>query len=114
MRLLVKMLKQTAIYWAPSGTDRYGQPEWAAPIEIQCRWEDVTENMQKADGETFQTKATVYVSQDVAVNGMLKQGDLVSSTNPNPRLESNTREIAQFDKLPTLKATKFLRTAYLF
>jgi hypothetical protein len=113
MRILTKMLKQTAIYWAPLGTDKYGGPEWAAPIELAVRWEEVMEDILIRTGETVQSTATVYVGQDVEVKGMLKLGDLTSSTQANPRNEVGTHEIIKFNKLPTLKATKFLRTAYL-
>lgn len=109
--IITKMLKQTAIYWAPSGTDKHGGPTWGAPVELLCRWEDRSEEFLDSKGERRQSSAVVYVSADVEVRGMLKLGELTSGTGA-PRAEGAS-EIERFDKLPDFRARQFLRTAYL-
>ena len=114
MGIITKMLKQTAVYWAPSGADEYGIPTWATPVEISCRWEDSTAEFTDADGERKMSKAIVYVSQDVEERGVLLLSDLNSGIDQdNPKANDGAWEIRRFDKLPNLKVSEYLRTAYL-
>jgi len=116
MRLLVKMLKQKAVYWQLSALefDDYGQPIPSTPVEIKCRWEDVGEEFLDGTGTIQLSRAKVYVDRDVEVGGILMLGELDSGVDEsNPKENENAWEIRRFEKLPTLKATQFLRTCYL-
>ena len=114
MGILTKMLRQEASYWALVGFSQYGQPEYADPVEITCRWEDVNEEFIDAQGTRQMSHAMVYTDRDVTVGGVLMLGELESPVNEgDPKRNTGAWEIKRFDKLPTLKATKFLRTAYL-
>jgi hypothetical protein len=114
MGIITKMLKQTAVYWEKTGVDDYGQPTWAAPIEIRCRWEDRTEEFVSPEGTREASMAVVYVGQDVVVGGVLMLGLLGSSVDENdPKANLGAWEIRSFSKLPDLKAKQFLRTVML-
>ncbi len=115
MRLILRMLKQTAVYWAldvPSTNDD-GQPQWIYPVQIQCRWEDSTEN-RRADPtqEIEETGAVVYVNQDVNVGGVLLLGTLTSGMTNEAHLYGG-KEIIKYEKNPTFKATQFVCKATL-
>lgn len=121
MRILSKMLVQTAVYWPLANTDSgglvyddYGQPQHSDPVEISCRWEERTEEFVGLDGTTIMSKAVVYVGQDLSIGGLLMLGTLSDITNETtPRENSGAWEIKGWSKIPTLKATHFLRQAYL-
>jgi hypothetical protein len=121
MGIITKMKKQTAVYW-PSETsesagdafDDYGKPVVADPIEIDCRWEDVSEEFSDATGTRQISRAKVYVDRDVDVGGILMLGELTDITDEvNIKENDGAFEIRRFDKLPNLKATEYLRTAFL-
>jgi hypothetical protein len=124
VRIITRMLKQRLVYWAYAGVDNFGKPKFSPPVEIRGRWEDCNEQFTAPNLVTSVSSAKVYVGQDVLVKGVLwlstkrwtdpagsAIAQLVSTTNPfaNPRAFS----IQRFDKLPTIRATKFLRTVYL-
>lgn len=122
MSIITKMLKQKAVYWPlesvdSSGDDfnKFGQPQVSVdPIQITCRWEDSIEEFIDNDGTPQVSRALVYTSQDVEVGGILMLGELIDIIDPiNIKENSGAWEIRRFDKLPNLKTTEFLRTAYL-
>lgn len=121
MSVITRMRKQKAVYWplqssdsAGDAFDDYGQPQWDGPIEIDCRWEDVIEEFIDASGTQQSSNAKVYVDRDVDVGGVLMLGELTDITDENnPKENDGAWEIRRFDKLPNMKATEFLRTAYL-
>ena len=65
MSIITKMRKQTAVYWALSSYDEYGQPTWDSPVEIECRWEDKSEEFIVSDGTRQVSNAIVYVDRDM-------------------------------------------------
>ena len=113
MSIITKALKQTACYWATSGTDRFGKPRFLAPVEIACRWESKTDEVLNPFGEKVSSSATVMLGADVVVGGMLAFGSLGSMKNQTDAVESGAVQIRVFTKIPNLKATQFLRIAYL-
>jgi len=121
MSLISRMRKQTAVYWALASGDSggiahddYGQPCYLAGEELDCRWEDVTEEFVGPNGTREMSHAKVYVDQDVDVGGMLMLGDEDNITDTvNIKENDGAWEIRRFEKLPTFRATEFLRTAIL-
>jgi len=114
--LIARMRKQKAVYWSltSTGFDDYGQPIPSTPIEIKCRWEDVSEEFLDGNGTVQLSRARVYVDRDVEIGGVLMLGELDSGVDEsNPKENDNAWEIRRVEKLPTLKATQFLRTCYL-
>lgn len=116
MSVIVKMRKQTAVYWPPDdgGFDKYGRPTVGTAEELTVRWEDVMEEFLDADGNTQMSMAKVYTGQDVELGGYLWLGELTDLTDQvDPRNNNGAFEIMRFEKLPTFKATEYLRTAFL-
>lgn len=121
MGIIKRMRKQKAVYWPPESSesagddfDDYGQPQVSDPVEIDCRWEEVSEEFIDATGTRQMSRAKVYVDRDVKVGGILMLGILSDITDPvNPKKNENAWEIRRFEKFPDLKAKEYLRTAFL-
>ena len=121
MGIITRMRKQTCVYWPPGSDetggvdyDDYGQPLYASPYVISCRWEDVIQEFVDAKDETVFSQAIVYVDRDVKLRGVLMLGTLSDvSDMDNPKENEGAWEIRRFDKLPNLRNTEFLRTVYL-
>lgn len=120
MRLIRTMRRQVAVYWAINSAsaayDSWGQQIFVTPVEIECRWGDVIEEFIDMDGVRQLSQSKVYVDRDMELGGYLLLGalaDLSSVEMSAPKTNKNAWEIKRFDKLPTLKATKYLRTVYL-
>jgi len=112
--MLDDLLKQDAIYWPPSSTNRHGAASYGTLQEIKCHWEDKRERYVDEHGEEKTSNAIVFVSVDVLTGGVLwlgVKGDLESEDVPlsNP----SARVIQKAAKEPDLDAVEFLRTAIL-
>ena len=104
-------LNQTATYWGNPTPDGWGGYTFDAPVEIDCRWEDTSKLFISAQtGKEERSRAMVFVDQDVVVGGYLYLG---SSTGTKPEEVTGAFEIKSFGKTPSVKATKFLRKAWL-
>ena len=84
MGIITRMRKQTCVYWAFASSDSagedyddFGQPQWSSPIEILCRWENVSEEFVDAKGTRQVSRSKVYVDRDVRVGELLMLGELV-------------------------------------
>jgi hypothetical protein len=109
-------LNQTAVYWGNPINDGYGTFTFDDPVEIACRWEDSNKLIRQSNGEQKLSMAEVQVSQDLDENGILFLGDLddlTAAQEADPASISSAYVIMRFDKIPTLKGTKFFRKAYL-
>ncbi len=121
MSIITRMLKQTAVWWplasmesSGSDYDNYGQPIVTDPVEIDVRWEDVSEEFLDKDGVVQLSRARVYVDRDVEVGGVLMLGELTDITDATtPKENENAWEIRRVEKLPNLRNTEYLRTCYL-
>lgn len=115
MQILKKMLKQKAVYFAPTGTHtNQGKPKYATPIDIKCRWEDIQEQFVDIRGAISLSNSWVYVDRDLKTGGVLWLGTVATLTSQSdPFANVGAFEIRKFMKTPTLKATKFLREAVL-
>lgn len=111
MRLLKKMLKQKAVYWAVARIDEAGEVIPALPVDIKCRWEDDLEQGLDLSGTETTFMSTVYTDRDVDEGGYLMLGELQNLKGPLPPKEAH--RIRKFSKLPTLNAKQFLRTVKL-
>lgn len=115
MALVRKMLRQKAVWWNKTGTDRFGKSTFAAPVEISCRWENRIGQYFDAKGQSNDSKATVYVGQMLHVGDVLKEGELESGVPEDPKLETSALPIKAFDSIPSLKnnPNKTLYVAHL-
>lgn len=141
MSLITKMRKQNAIYWPPAIPDDFGRPAHGALVELtltgagnfRVRWEDTVKEFLASStlglggppslgdvaGTVITSEALVYVPRlpdgsEVQVGGWLWLGDRTDLLDEaNPRANAEAHEVKRMDKLPNLKGTESLRTAYL-
>ena len=127
--IIIKSCTQTAVYWGNPQEDGEGGKTFDAPVEIYCRWEDKTQVLgllgEDDKGERNISRALVYLTQDVDVNGYLYLGALDDIYDAYPTLESSDANIdphsingcyviKRFEKTPVMgSTTKFLRKAFL-
>jgi hypothetical protein len=105
-------MKQTCVYWAPKAANRYGEPQYAAPVEVSCRWDDIQEVFVDATGNERVSRAKVMVDRDVALNGVLWLGLIAALTDEaNPMKNTGFLKVMVFQKIPNRRATEFLRIA---
>ena len=117
-RLLDKCRKQDAVYWPPSSErfDEYGRPIVSDPVQLKVRWEDKAEEFIDAQGTKQVSSAKVIVGEDLEIGGLLMLGtlsDVDSSFPEDPKSKFEVKEIRMFEKIPDLKAKRYLRTAIL-
>jgi len=114
MSIISRMRRQDAIYWPFSSVNEFGVKVVGDPVPIKCRWEAKNEEFLASDGEIQMSNAIVYVDRDTPEGGILMLGttaDITDSVNIKENI--GAWEIKRFDNLPNLKATEFLKTAYL-
>jgi hypothetical protein len=114
LSVIKKMRKQKAIYWQRDvAPNRFGQFTFAAPIEIDCRWDDVIEEFLDPRGETQSSRALVYVDRVMLVGDRLKRGEMDSETPDDPLTIQDAFAIRRFDQNPNFRNTENLLTAFL-
>lgn len=69
-------LHQYAVLWAATGTNSYGEPTTAAPVELRCRWLWGQHMAGGAAGGTQPRDATVIVAQPVEEGSLMWEGRL--------------------------------------
>jgi hypothetical protein len=101
-------LKQTATLWTKGALDAYGNPTWSTPVAIKVRWEETRQKTMDAKGNTIISNAVVYAMNDIVPGSYLYLGSSSASSPP-----STAWEVKAFNKIPSLKADKFERIAFL-
>jgi hypothetical protein len=107
------MRRQKAIWWVQGALDRYGNPTFDAPVEVDCRWEEVGQEYLSDKGEKQLSRAVVYVDRAMQMGDRLALGAMESDTPEDPIAHTGSKQIERFDVLPNLKNTENLYTAYL-
>lgn len=114
MSLIARMRRQNAVYWPLTGVNEFGVNTFGNPAQILVRWEDSNEEFLDAEGTVQMSRSLVYIGLDVIVGGMLMLGVIADITDEvNIKENAGAWEIMKFDKLPNIKNTEFLRTAFL-
>jgi len=113
--------QQKAVYWGLGSEetggrdyDDYGKPLYSQAAEIDCRWDDSTEEILMADGTRDLSQAQVMVASEVNVRGVLWLGLLVDVVDlDDPKNNEGAYEIRRVDKNPDIDAEDTLEIAYL-
>lgn len=115
MSVITRMRKQNAVWWQRNSTaNKYGHFLYAAPVEIDCRWDDTTEEFRDSKGQTVQGRAVVYVDRaSVKVGDMLRRGEMDSDEPADPTTVEEAYEVRRRDRNPNFGATEELLTAFL-
>lgn len=111
----VKNLNQTCIYWPAPVNDGYGGHTWEEPVELSCRWEDLSQVLTSNTGVETVAQSNVQVDQDLDHEGMLLLGtldDLDSDAYYDPII-AGAHAIIRIDKVPTLDGLHFYRKVFL-
>lgn len=118
-----RYLNQKATYWEPTGgKDAYGMSKFYKPRLLDCRWEDSQELFINAFGQEELSQSKIHVDTDLVVGGYLIQGDYrdmddstttTETTSDEYRPHPDAMEIRNFQSIPNIKGTRFVRTAWL-
>jgi hypothetical protein len=103
-------MKQTVTYWAPLGTNSYGARQFAAPVQLKARWEDVGELFRSPSGQEVVSKAKVFTPSAVDLGGYLYLG---TSAATDPKTVANAREILSVREMPDLRLLTQMWTSML-
>jgi hypothetical protein len=109
------------VYWPPGSEetggrdyDDYGKPLYAQAVEIDCRWDDKTEEMIMGDGTRDLSRAEVIVDREVLIRGVLLLGELSDVGDlDNPKKNEGAYEIRRVDMNPDSDAEETLIRAFL-
>lgn len=113
MSVISRMRNQKAVYWERQDPDQYGNFAYASPVQVDCRWDDKSEEFRDKNGETRLSNSIVYPDRKMATGDMLSLGELDSNTPSDPTQDDNAHEIQRFERISNFKATEFLNIAYL-
>jgi hypothetical protein len=110
MDFLTFGLSQRLTYWRKTGMDAYNKPTFAAPTQLDCRWEDRVEKIQDDTGQDYVARSRIFLGTDVTMDDYLFLGVSVAT---DPRTVSLARKVKAFRKTPSLDGLSFERKAYL-
>ena len=110
---LKKYLKQKLVYWAKVGSGGSGQPIFAAAKEMDCRWDDVTQEVMTMDRRIIVSNAQIMAASPFKAGGIIFQGTLNDwkslSTYPAvPTKNQGGYEIFVTKGIPDLKGRPLL------
>jgi hypothetical protein len=108
---LSRLLPQTITYWSRGQEDRFGNTAWGAPATRRARWEESQQEVATTSGETFVSKAVLYLDQDVGIGDYVALGDLTAVSDPT--LTTDAYEIRAFRTIPDLRNVDKERRAYI-
>ena len=113
MSIIDKVQRQDAVYWAPLAAGPSGQPTYAAPVGIRCRWETKQTEIIKADGSTGMANHALITSQLLALGGLVLLGTVPGLTRPRDPVGMGALVVQQVAATPNIKQTKVLYEAWL-
>jgi len=102
-----------AVYWPPKRPARDGQPTFADPVEIKCRWDDTATTIRRADGAEMVTIGSVLTLETLEERGRLKRGLLDDVTNTEDPLGEGAVEIARYSHMDDTQGKDHLNLAHL-
>ena len=108
--MTIRNLRQTITYWAPTNRDAYGKTQFAAPVQLQARWEDKVQVIQNQRGQEVVSKARVYLSEGIETFGYMYLG---SSNATDPMVLEGAQEIQLVGMVPDLRSLNQLHMAYV-
>jgi hypothetical protein len=108
-----KFLKQKLVYWRKTGSGPTGQPIYAAPVEVKCRWEDKQELLLLSDGRIVTSKAYAMTEYLLLLGSKVWYGTLAqwraSPAYPNPpTVAQGGYEIIMSSSTPDVKGNPLL------
>ena len=102
--------KQTATYWSAPVQSGFGGYSFGAPVQIACRWENVTERFMDATGSEAVSNAKVWTFDALDVGGYLYLG---VSAATDPTNVNKAYPIRRCDEIPDLRLLHYERISFL-
>jgi hypothetical protein len=105
-----------AVYWAWNGFDAFGKATFATPIDIKCRWDDVSQEYKAVPNLTNISNSLVYPNRLVTLNGYLLKGTLAANVlfPANPMKNAGAFKIQRVDTISKIRGgSETLWIAYL-
>jgi hypothetical protein len=98
--------KQVAVYWGNPQDDGFGGRTFDAPVEIYVRWDDREQLLTVDEGEKVISRAILFLSQDLNVNGLIYKGgmtDFTAEQLADPQsISSNICLVKRMERYPSL------------
>ena len=114
---MAKFLKQTCVYWRKTGSGGSGQPIYAPPVEVACRWEDQNAQVLTPDNRIITSKAYLMTEYLLSVGSLVWLGTLAgwraSPAYPNrPTVLQGGYELYKTAHTPGIKGEPLLYEAW--
>ena len=109
-----KFRRKKTVYWALIGNNTDGSPRFAAPVEINVRWNNKQEEFLDKEGRTQVAKAAVHMDREPSIGGYLRFGllaDLTSQTRP--QANRGAEEIRGLRSVDNFKGTETFHRAFV-
>lgn len=97
--------RQKAVLWKASGFTGFAERKVKAPVEIDCRWEEIQGQTIDAQGNPIKYDGTVFVSCDIPEESILWLGRIMDK--PADADITYLREVIGTSETPNIKGTKF-------
>jgi len=107
-QILKKRCTDTAVYWANPTLNTDGTFEYDTGVEISCLWKNERNLIMDREGREIMSMATIYITQDLADNGIIYHGtldDLTDAQKLDPKQVTEAYEIKQVLKIPSMYLT---------
>lgn len=104
MRLITKCQKEVLTYWAPmEETNEYGEPQFEAPVQMSCRWDDKTQEIIQQDGTVVHGKVQLITQEKLKVGGIVIRKSLEEITYmADPRTNPEAYKVMVVMETPTI------------
>lgn len=103
-------MPHSVTYWAPAGSDGYGNMTFDEPMSFAGRWQDVAVLFRDTQGKEVTSSSVVYVSELIVTQGYLCLGEVFDA---DPRSVAGAKEIRQIARSPSLDDRLLLVKAML-
>ncbi len=105
-------MRDTATWWRrrPGEYDREGRPQFDAPVQIACRWEDRSELFRDDQGNEVTARSVVYPDRSLSNGDYLKKGE---DTTASPLDAAGAAQIRGYSEINNLFGTNTARKARL-
>jgi len=101
-------LHQKAVLWVFDSYDSNGEPKVSEPVEISCRWEEVSSQFMDSTSSPIAISSEIWTDQVIAKGSMLWKGKLIDLPAPADAIV----EVVGFDVIPDIKGRNFELVAY--
>jgi hypothetical protein len=113
MGIITKVQKQTLVYWAYSGSDLFGQPTYANPVQMTCRWDDMVKQVFTPEGSPVFSKIELITKKRLEPKGLVWKGTLAKFTaGLRPDNSTGVHEVLAASSTPNFRNTETLYEAW--